>query len=89
MDSSFLIGNIAAMFTTISFLPQAIKVIRTKETHSLSLPMYLLFVTGVSLWIVYGFQTGQIPVILGNIVTVIFAGIILSYKIKETLKPKS
>lgn len=89
MDSSFLIGNIAAMFTTISFLPQAIKVIKTKETHSLSLPMYLLFVTGVSLWIVYGFQTGQIPVILGNIVTVIFAGIILSYKIKETLKPKS
>ena len=89
MDINFLIGNIAAMFTTISFLPQAIQVIKTKNTQSLSLPMYLLFVTGVSLWIVYGLQTRQMPVILGNIVTVIFAGIILTYKVKEIIKSKN
>lgn len=88
MDSTSLIGNIAALLTTASFLPQAIKTIRTKDTASLSLPMYLLFVTGVTLWLVYGTMNNQMPIIIGNLVTLILAGIILAFMIKGMFAKK-
>lgn len=88
MDMNLIVGNIAAMLTTVSFLPQAIKAIKTKDTESLSLPMYAMFVAGVVLWIVYGLQNNQLPIILGNIVTLLFAGIILGYKLRETFRLK-
>jgi MtN3 and saliva related transmembrane protein len=50
MDTTFVLGNIAAVLTSVSFLPQAIQVIKTKDTQSISLPMYLMFVVGVALW---------------------------------------
>lgn len=81
-----LIGNIAALLTTISFLPQVIKTIKTKDTKSISLPMYLLFITGVFLWIIYGLRSNQMPIIIGNTITFILAGVILGYKLLETLK---
>ena len=48
------VSLVAAVLTTISFLPQAIRVIKTKDTSSLSLGMYIMFTLGVSLWMVYG-----------------------------------
>lgn len=80
-----IVGNLAAFLTTVSFLPQAIKVIQTKDTHSISLPMYVLFVLGVIFWLVYGTLIDSFPIIVGNSITLIFAGIILYYKIKEVL----
>ncbi len=47
-------GYLAATLTTISFVPQALQVIKTKDTHSISLSMYIIFVSGVFLWLVYG-----------------------------------
>ena len=47
-----MIGIIAAIFTTLSFLPQAYQVIKTKDTSSISLGMYTMFVFGVFLWII-------------------------------------
>lgn len=90
MDITVLIGNIAALLTTISFLPQAIKTIKTKDTDSLSFSMYLLFVLGVALWFVYGLLNNQMPIILGNGITLVLAGIILGFLIKGqmTKKPK-
>lgn len=88
MDITGLIGNVAALLTTISFLPQAIKTIRTKDTGGLSLPMYLLFVTGVALWLIYGALNHQMPIILGNLVTLILAGIILGFMVKGQLTKK-
>lgn len=82
MDFTSIIGNVAALLTTISFLPQAIKTIKTKDTGGLSFPMYLLFVTGVTLWLIYGTLNNQMPIIIGNLVTLILAGIILSFMIK-------
>lgn len=76
-----LIGMLAATCTTISFLPQAIKVIKTRHTKDLSLLMYTFFTTGVLLWLVYGILNNQLPVILANSVTFIFAAIILILKI--------
>lgn len=82
MDTTVIIGNIAALLTTVSFLPQAIKTIKTKDTDSLSFSMYLLFVVGVTLWLVYGLLNNQMPIILGNAITLILAGIILGFMIK-------
>lgn len=82
MDLSILIGLAAAAGTTISFLPQAIKTIRTKDTSGISLSMYSLFASGTLLWLIYGLITHNIPVYIANGITLIFAIIILVYKIK-------
>ncbi|HEX7367906.1 MAG TPA: SemiSWEET transporter [Pelobium sp.] len=76
------IGLIAAFCTTVSFVPQAIKIIKTKNTQSISLWMYVLFTTGVALWLIYGAFIQDIPVMVANGVTLIFAGSILYFKIK-------
>ena len=78
-----LLGYVAASLTTISFLPQAIRVIRTKNTQSISLSMYLIFFIGVVFWLVYGALLENIPMILANSITLVLAGIILWYKIHE------
>lgn len=83
MNTINVIGNIAAFLTTISFLPQALK---TKNTKDLSLPMYLLFISGVFLWIIYGVYSWQPSIILGNTITFILAGVILVYKLNDTRK---
>ncbi|MEG0293789.1 SemiSWEET transporter [Enterococcus sp.] len=74
------IGLVAACLTTISFLPQVIQVIRTKNTASISLGMYLLFVLGVFLWSIYGFYIRDIAIILANGITLISASVILYHK---------
>lgn len=76
-----MIGYAAAILTTISFLPQAIMTIKTKDTESLSLGMYSSFTLGVLLWLVYGFFIGNQVIIYANSITLILAAIILSVKI--------
>lgn len=83
MEAKEIIGYIGATATTVSFIPQAIKVITTRDTRSISLWMYLLFTVGVAIWVVYGIMLAEIPIILANIVTVTLAGIILFYKLME------
>lgn len=87
-NTTFIIGNIAAILTSISFLPQAIKIIKTKDTKSISLPMYIMFVVGIVLWLIYGFMRDDIPLILANIVTLSLSGLILWFKVKAVLKEK-
>lgn len=88
MDGITILGLFAAFFTTVSFLPQAIKTIRTKDTSAISLFMYILFTIGTLLWLAYGFITHNLPVWLANAVTTVLAAIILYYKISETKKNK-
>ena len=61
MNTFTIIGLIAAACTTLSFLPQAIKVIKTKNTSDLSLTMYLILTTGLLLWLIYGYLINDIP----------------------------
>lgn len=77
-----MIGWIASCLTTASFIPQAVQVIKTKCTQGISLPMYIMFVSGVCLWLVHGIQVQDTPLIMANVVTLIFASIVLFYKIK-------
>lgn len=77
-----IIGFIAAIFTTSAFLPQALKTIKSKNTKDISLAMYLIFSIGVLLWLIYGIIINDLPVIIANAITLVFAIIILIYKIR-------
>ncbi len=76
------LGLTAATCTTISFLPQAVKIIRTKHTKDLSLWMYLILSIGSFLWFVYGILKHDIPLIIANGITLVFTATILILKIK-------
>lgn len=78
-----LIGYVAAILTSVSFLPQALRVWRTDDTHAISLGMYSLFVAGVSLWLGYGLILGNHPIIAANLFTICVASTILYKKIKH------
>ena len=82
------IGIAAALLTTLSFVPQAILVIRTRQTQGISLAMYAMFTTGVAAWLVYGISLGAMPIILANAVTLALASIILLIKIRAVLAPQ-
>ncbi|PKO52751.1 MAG: hypothetical protein CVU26_06040 [Betaproteobacteria bacterium HGW-Betaproteobacteria-2] len=77
-----LIGFLAATLTTIAFIPQVIKVWRTRSTRDVSIGMYTLFTAGVALWFCYGLMIGSWPVIMANVVTLVLAGLVLIMKIR-------
>lgn len=77
-----LIGYMAAFCTTIAFLPQAIKVHKTRSARDLSLGMFSLFTTGIVLWLIYGIIILNKPMIAANACTLILASYILIYKIR-------
>ncbi|MBW0166218.1 MAG: SemiSWEET transporter [Vulcanococcus sp.] len=74
------LGYVAASLTTLSFIPQAIKTLRTGDTRGISLRMYALFTAGIALWGVYGLLTGDGPLIVANAITLVAAGLILDRK---------
>jgi MtN3 and saliva related transmembrane protein len=76
------LGLFAAFCTTVSLLPQAIKVISQKQTRDISLSMYIIFATGVLLWLIYGILTRDMPVMLANAVTFVLSITILVLKIR-------
>ena len=76
------IGFFAAFCTTIAFLPQALKVWKTKSTSDISLYMFIIFTIGVISWLIYGITISDLPIILANAVTLILSLFILVYKIK-------
>jgi len=77
-----VVGLIAGACTTISLLPQVIKTIKMKETKDISMAMYIILITGMLLWIIYGVLIGSQPVILANAVSMLLALIVLIFKIK-------
>ena len=76
------VGLLAAFCTTASFVPQAIKTIKTKDTSGISLAMYSLFAFGTVVWFIFGLLSQDIPVSIANGVTLVFSCIILGYKVK-------
>ncbi|MFY4774430.1 SemiSWEET transporter [Metabacillus sp. RGM 3146] len=83
-----LIGYAAAILTTLSFLPQAIKTVQEKNTEGISFWMYSLFTTGVFFWLIYGICVSDVPIIAANLVTLIFAVTILTLKIVYSKREK-
>ena len=76
------IGAIAAGLTTVSFMPQVWLTFRTRDVSGISLGMYSCFTIGVALWLVYGLSIGSVPVAVANVITLAFATVILSMKIR-------
>ena len=82
MDTSTVLGIVAGSLTTLAFIPQVVKIWRTRSTHDISLGMFLLFSTGLVLWLVYGVLTGSWPIIIANTVTLVLALTILYFKLR-------
>jgi MtN3 and saliva related transmembrane protein len=81
MNSEWL-GYTAAVLTSASFIPQAVMTIRTRQTHGISLAMYVIFTVGVALWLAYGICLNSWPMILANTVTLGLAATILGLKLR-------
>lgn len=82
MEYVSFIGYLAASLTTLSFLPQAIKVITTRNTQGISILMYCMFVTGLALWLTYGLLVNDAIISLANFMTLVFAVPILIIKFR-------
>ena len=82
MSNIDLIGYSAALLTTVAFIPQAYKVIKTKDTKSLSLAMFLILTFGFLLWLIYGILREDKAIIIANSVTGLLAIVILITKLK-------
>lgn len=82
MDLVTGVGFFAAVLTTLGFLPQVIKTWRTRSTGDISLGMFVVLVAGIILWITYGFLRDDLPLIIGNSVTLFLVSIILFFKLR-------
>lgn len=76
-----IIGIVAGLCTTASFVPQVVHTWRTRSVADISLRMYLLLCLGVSLWLVYGALVGSLAVLLANAVTLVLAASVLGMKL--------
>jgi MtN3 and saliva related transmembrane protein len=77
-----MIGYCAATMTTMSFLPQLIRVWKLRSARDISLIMFLILTVGSALWLTYGLLTHSTPVWVANLVTLILSGWILFLKLK-------
>lgn len=77
-----LVGYLAAILTTLSFVPQVWHTWRTRDVSGISLGMYLVFTTGVALWLAYGVLVGAWPIVAANGVTLALALAILAMKLR-------
>ena len=78
-----LVGAAAAILTTICWLPQAFKILRTQHTKSISLLTYSVFAAGLVLWLCYGILLGSWPIILSNVVTLALVIPIILLKLRH------
>lgn len=72
-----VLGYAAATLTTASFVPQAVRTFRTRNTQGISLLMYSMFTVGIALWAAYGVIIGSAPIIVANVITLFLAASIL------------
>ena len=84
-----IIGTIAALLTTASFVPQVWLTYKTRDVSGVSLGMYSAFTIGVGLWLVYGLLVGAWPIVVANAVTLTMAIAILVMKLRFSDKPTS
>ena len=77
------IGTVAATLTTLSFVPQAARTIRTRDTRGISLGMYAMFTVGIACWLAYGFVLQSWPMIVSNALTLGLSATILALKLRH------
>ena len=77
-----VIGLAAGLLTTISLVPQVLKIWKTRSAKDVSRKMFFAFSTGVALWLVYGILKGELPIILWNAVSLVLGLAILAMKLR-------
>jgi MtN3 and saliva related transmembrane protein len=77
-----VIGTLAAILTTASFVPQAWHTFRTRDVRGISLGMYSAFTLGVACWLVYGLLLSAWPIVIANCITLALAATILGMKLR-------
>ncbi|MFM9975992.1 MAG: SemiSWEET family sugar transporter [Beijerinckiaceae bacterium] len=77
------IGGLAAFLTTVSWLPQAVKTITTRQTRDISLWAQVLLFVGIALWLIYGIAINSWPLIGANVVTIVLIGLIIVMKLRH------
>ncbi|HEY8559215.1 MAG TPA: SemiSWEET transporter [Pyrinomonadaceae bacterium] len=82
MDLTVALGLLAGGLTTVSFIPQALKIWKTRSAEDVSLKMFLALCAGVALWLVYGFIKKDTAILVTNGVTLVLAFAILGMKLK-------
>ena len=82
MQFADIIGFLAAVLTTASFVPQAWHTFRTRDVSGISLGMYSAFTAGVALWLVYGLLLRAWPIVIANCITLSLASSILVMKLR-------
>ena len=84
--STDFFGYVAAFLTTIAFIPQLIKTLKTKKAEDVSLTTLIMFISGVSCWIIYGYKISSLPILIANIITFILNFMILIFKLFFSIK---
>ncbi len=77
-----LIGLGGATLTTLCWLPQAIKILRERDTRAISLPTTIAFTSGIVLWLIYGVALADWPLIGSNSITLALMSVILGLKLR-------
>jgi MtN3 and saliva related transmembrane protein len=77
-----IIGLVAGLLTTTAFIPQVVKIYRTKSGNDISARMFSLFSAGIVLWLIYGILLRSLPIILSNAVTLVLSLTIIALKIR-------
>lgn len=81
MTALDILGLVASVFTTSSFVPQVWRTWKTRDVSGISLPTYLIITIGLALWLLYGILRGDLPLIVANAVMVVLTGAITVMKI--------
>ncbi len=82
METVNIVGFMAGALTTMAFVPQVIKIWKSKNTHDISMETFAIFSLGVAMWLLYGIQLGAVPIILANGITLLLSLTILFFKMK-------
>ncbi len=77
-----VLGYLAGTLTTIAFVPQVVRIVRTRSAHDISWGMFCILSVGITLWLWYGIRLASLPLIVANIVTLALVLTILVLKLR-------
>jgi MtN3 and saliva related transmembrane protein len=82
LDFTEMLGMLAGTLTTISFVPQVLKIWKTKRATDVSWSMFIIFSLGTLFWLIYGLRSHSLPVTLANLITLVLSLLVLFLKWK-------
>jgi MtN3 and saliva related transmembrane protein len=82
MDITVSVGLAAGFLTTVAFIPQVVRIWKTRSAKDVSLYTFVAFTLGVALWLAYGILKQEMPIIIWNAVTLLLAAAILAMKLR-------